>query len=544
MRKRILLLALLLAGAGAHAQDRIYVTTDRQTYLAGDLVFCSLFCVDGNGRQSDFSAVSYLELISGEGTAAEAKVGLFEGRGAGSFRIPPSVPTGNYRLVAYSARSGVSPEGSRTLAVFNTTSTARVPGGVEIVPENGYSVSAPAKGKDGFRVFLPAFSRQGKEENLLIDGLPQGADLSVSLFHEDGLAPTDGKTLEAFLHGVPAVPGKRDGEYEGEVILADVEGLTQAEKTDEGQVTAFLSSAGDPTRVYLGRNDADGKIRFYTGNIYGDRELVCEVVSMSGRSCHINLESPFLHPDVQDLPALVLSEAQRGALTARKASLSADFLPALDTLAEFLPKREDLLLSGTPSVRYHLDDYTRFPTVREICTEFIPELQFVRREGRWRIRMVVQDGTSTRKLLQDNILVLMDGVVLTDHGMLEDFDAMLLEDVDIYRQAVALGGVSYNGVVNFISKKNYVTALHFPENVRVVDFKGVAYPVAYPGARPAGKQDLRQLLYWHPALAVPAGGQVRIPVHMPGYAGRFRAVAEGWTPDGTPVRAECVFEVQ
>ena len=71
---------LLLAGLVALAGERIYIVTDRNAYIAGDMVYCSLFVVDETGAQSNFSAVSYLELISAEGTAVEAKIGLFAGR--------------------------------------------------------------------------------------------------------------------------------------------------------------------------------------------------------------------------------------------------------------------------------------------------------------------------------------------------------------------------------------------------------------------------------------------------------------------------------
>ena len=309
-------------------------------------------------------------------------------------------------------------------------------------------------------------------------------------------------------------------------------------------MTAFLSTSGSPANVYIGRAAADGSVRFFTGNIYGDRELVCEVVSMDGKDCHISLASPFTHPDPGTLPVLTLSPGQRTSLVSRKAALRAESTIGLDTLVRFLPKREDLLLEGIPCKRYHLDDYNRFPTVRETCIEFIPELQFVRRDGRWRIRMIIIDGAESSLYVQDNILVMMDGVVLTDHGMLQDFDATLIEDIDIYRQAVVLGPVSFNGVVNFVTKKNYVTALQFPANVRVVDFKGVSYPVACPGGAPAEGQDLRQVLFWHPALTVPADSRTRILLRTPGYAGRFRVVAEGRLSDGSPIRAEYTFDVE
>ena len=530
----ILLLCFALSLLTARAQEKLYVATDRGAYISGDRVYFSLFCVDGEGRQSDFSAVSYLELISTDGTVAEAKAGLFGGRGAGSFQIPASAPTGNYLLVAYTATGKAVPEGSRLLSIYNTTSTARVKDGVTIVPQGQWSAPETKEQYDEKLVLsFPRDAKAGRVESLRINA-PAGTDIALSVSREDGLATPDGKSLEAFLHGKKAAPTTHSGEYEGEIIVAQVEGLERS-ATGHDQVTAFLSSAGSPSNVYIGRSDTDGQIRFFTNNIYGNLELVCEVASMSGRSCHISFASPFAHPESGPLPALTLSQAQQGALEARKAALKAESAQNPDTLVRFLPKRNDLMLAGISPIRYHLDDYTRFPTVREICVEFVPELQFVKRDDRWRIRMYTGDAASSRQFLLDNILVLMDGVVLTDHGMLEDFDAMLLEDIDIYDQAITIGEITFNGIVNFITKKNYVTALHFPENVRVVDFMGVSYPVAYPGdTEPTGE---RQLLYWNPALEVPEEG-CSVDIHLPSVSGTFRVSAEGWTPDGEPVRSE------
>ena len=139
---------------------------------------------------------------------------------------------------------------------------------------------------------------------------------------------------------------------------------------------------------------------------------------------------------------------------------------------------------------------------------------------------------------------MMDGVVLTDHGMLNDFDAMLIDDVYIYPQTVMIGGIPFNGVVNFVTKNNHVAGLHFPPNVRVMDFKGASYPVCYTGGRPAGNKDLRQFLFWHPAFEAKAGKKNEIKLEMPSYKGKFKAVAEGWKRGGIPVRAEYTFEIQ
>jgi hypothetical protein len=74
---------------------------------------------------------------------------------------------------------------------------------------------------------------------------------------------------------------------------------------------------------------------------------------------------------------------------------------------------------------------------------------------------------------------------------------------------------------------------------------GVSYPVAYYGNPPAGVgDDLRQVLYWDPVLKVEAGGQKRLTFRTPGYAGQFRAVADGIAADGTPIHHEWTFKVE
>ena len=555
--KKILLSILALAAAllpGAAAPvERVYVSTDREVYLAGDAVWCSLTCLDGNGRFSNESAVSYLELISADGTACTAKIGLLEGRGAGSFRIPVTAPTGVYRLVAYTAVNKAEEgmpwmAGSRLLTIFNATSAARVSDGVTILDERSYeSLARETVAPEGTlelstRTRLP----KGAASVLYLRNPGSAASVSLSVHHVDDLVPAPQEnTPERFLKAIPVsasyfrevVP-----ENDGEVVSARIRGTLV--KGEDDITFATLSSAGSPSNLYIGRSEGD-RIRFFTANIYGNRELVCEVEQLDRKEGYIDFESPFLRPSAGQLPKLSLSPAQKGDLTARKAALRGEKALRLDTLTSYMAHREDLLLASVPMRRYHLDDYTRFPSVQEILVEILPQLRMKREKGKAVFQLTVSDALNRKHTRTDNILVMMDGVVLSDLDLLLNFDAMLIEDVDIYDEAFVVGKTPVNGIVNFVTKKNYVTALHFPANVRVVDFQGVAYPVAYNGAVPEGEgQDLRQLLYWHPILNLDAGSDYRLEFTAPGYAGRFKAVAEGFTEEGTPVYQEFSFEVE
>ena len=555
MKKMFLTLtALALAGtlSVAAPTERIFVSTDRSAYLAGDAVWCSLTCLDENGLYSNASAISYVELVSEEGTACTAKIGLLQGRGAGSFRIPVTTPTGTYRILAYTAVNAAENgtpwlAGSRLVTVFNTTSRARVVNNV--VVGSGNASLAP-EGRPAAEGLLELSSRirlqKGQPAVLSLHNGGAAASVSLSIYHADDLPEGARENTPAgFLKALPASVSTVRAvtvENDGEIISARIRGTVL--KADD-LTLATLSAAGSPTDLYIGRTEGDDRLRFYTSNIYGDREIVCEVSQLDRQEGYIDFESPFLFPETGPLPKLTLDPALRPDLNARKAALRAEKTRRIDTLTTYMTHREDLLLASIPSHRYHLDDYTRFHSVKEILVEITPELHLRTDHGVPSLLLTYSDALDRRSDRTDNIAVMMDGVLLSDLNLLLGFDAMLLEDIDIYDQPLVCGRTPLHGIVNFITKKNYVTALHFPASVRVVDFQGVAYPVAYNGAVPEGEgQDLRQLLYWHPILNLDAGSDYRLEFNTPGYAGRFKAVAEGFTEDGKPVYQEFSFEVE
>lgn len=554
MKKLILYIIAILSAVSVYGQqaERIFVSTDRSVYIAGDQIWCSLFCIDkDSGKLSGYSAVSYLELVSSDGTAAVAKVGLLSGRGAGSFRIPSSTPTGNYRLMAYTAANtnesgNAYLAGSKIVSIFNTTSSARVREGVRIVSDDEYeAMRKPREKADGpLDISMSTRVRKGSLFPLYIRNTGASEALfSLSVYNVDDIEEPAGQDFAGFLRrirseGPVKTSGNRLPEYDGEIVYAAVEGLEGKDAEDaSSSAVAILSSAGAPSNVYMGKVESDGKIVFYTNNIYGDRELVCEVFDRQGAEGYIGITDPFIHPSPGEVPELVMAKSLGGSLVARKSSYAESF-PS-DTLAEFLPVREDLLLSGIPKKTYHLDDYVRFHSVREVVVEIIPELRVSKAHGGSVLQMIVQDPTLYRKNVLDNILIMIDGVAITDIDMLLGLDALLIKDVDIYKESMVMGKIVYNGMVNFITTNNYVSALKFSDNVRVVDFKGVSFPVAYT----SDDSPRRRLLWWHPSMDIPARGEEKLQIAAPSYPGLFKLVAEGISEQGETLREVLYFEV-
>lgn len=539
---------LAFQAAAVAVSERVYLSTDKDVYVAGDIVWCSAFCLDGkDGGLSTLSSVAYVEIASKDGVVATAKIGLIDGRGSGSVAIPLSAPTGNYRIIAYTASGKGRPDlesDAKLISVYNTLSAGRVTGGVELVDAEEYSLRAPAAKASVGQVSLscepaaPSSSAKVTLEN----GETSAASLSLSVFCDDGInSPSDGSIVSFASVGTSWSAEPTD--LEGEVFHGRLVGSRTSDVISNQFCSAVIAFPGRATDLYMDKFNPDGTVDIKTLNVYGNHDLVCEILGQRDDSdCRLVIESPFLRLPAGDLPRLSLSAVNGDALLRRSLAVQKDRIAAADTLYEFLPKRESIFLSDTYCTAYHLDDYDRFPTVRETLIEIMPNLR-VRKgpDGKPMLQMLLRDVDA----FSSNVLTLIDGVPVKDIGSLLDFDCMLFGDVLVYPYTYSFGSTVFQGVVDFVTAKGDISSFKFDRNVEIVEWQGASYPVAFTcrGMLPSD-EDLRGTLYWHPSISVDAGGKLEVEVKTPSYSGTFRVVAEGITADGKPFRTETLLTVE
>jgi hypothetical protein len=558
MKKIVLILAVLLSAAG-FAQERVvertYVSTDRDVYVAGERIWYSAFCLNAaRGTFSPISNVAYVELHDGETMVASGKVALVDGRGAGQLLLPAALPTGNYRLIAYTAQNKAERDydytglASKTISVFNVFSGERVKDGVEVVSEGTY---------EGLRSRIK--SGMTKQEALEVswnDGSltltnhgNQAATLSLSVTHDDGILSNPNPTIADFMAQARKVgPRQFDNsivpEYEGEIIRGHITGFSEAMIPELVGKFAFISTPSRASDVYASVIDEEGKVAFYTGNIYGNQEYICEIEGINpSLNCFIELESPFVNAPVAPVEKIRLSSALEDALLSRSVAMQIERQFTGDTLLDPLAVRQPGLF-GEDEIVYILDDYTRFTTMEEVLIEFVQELKARRRsDGSREIQVRLNDGTIwTFSTLPS--LMMIDGVPVFDQEKILQYDPLLVQEIRIYPRTYYIGKRSFDGIANFVTYKHNLPGFQFGNNVRVVDYQGVSWPTAYTGASLVGKEDYpdyRQTIYWHPLMTLAPGQTLVIPCKMPDYKGRFKVSAEGLAADGTPVQAETSF---
>lgn len=86
-------------------QEKVYMHTDRNFYVSGDIIWFKLYNVDAAFHQPlDMSKVAYIEIINADNNPVlQSKVALLNGTGNGSLNLPVGFPTGNYKLRAYTS---------------------------------------------------------------------------------------------------------------------------------------------------------------------------------------------------------------------------------------------------------------------------------------------------------------------------------------------------------------------------------------------------------------------------------------------------------
>lgn len=507
--KRILIITLLsLAALTAGAQ--VYVATDKSCYLAGEKIWCSVFCAEG-------PSVVYLELISADGSTARTRIDVRKGRGGGSLQIPVTTPTGNYRLCAYTGQSDAR-YGGPVLSVFNTVSTDRVQDGVLIVDADEYGSTAAVQTGYGFSV-------QTAGDIVLENNSGSLVSCCISLTRSDSINAPGYHSIATF------VPGAAGPESHGEVLKAIVAG-PDADAVLGENLAAVIAVPGSRTDCCTAVVDEDGTASFETENIFGNVDVVCMLEGLeSGKTAHMELLSPFLSPRPGDLPKLKLCRSMQDDLLRRTAAMIEE--RATDTLAATLPMRREHFMQTHECVTYILDDYTRFPTMEEVFVEITPDVKLRHRAGGvTKIYVLMENSVAEGAPRWGDAVVMIDGVPVPDKKLIETYDPAIVKAIEVYPYRYNMGYRIFDGVVNLVTFKGNMPGVLFDDNVRIYDFYGCSWPMVHSGS---------ETPYWNPLVSLAPGEKFELPADalVPGKS--YSLTVEGLASDDRPVYLRKTF---
>jgi hypothetical protein len=555
-KKCIILTALLYCGqakGNTTLQERVYLQTDKELYLAGELLWLKLYTTDADGQLTSFSKIGYIELVNDSIPEVQIKVDITDGTGAGWIELPALLPTGYYRLVAYThymRKAEVPVFFEKRIGIINpflSDNSSQLYDDSAIMPGN--RTIKPRSNPVRISTDKAQYEKRAKGE-ILLTGLPHEAvSLGISIAGvEPEMYRGFNDNMESWKNELAYIPSSANTslpEYEGAVIEGRLIDIETEEQQSPANVISLLSFPGEPIHIYNGKQDADGKITFFTQYATGKREISTTAIDPFGKRYRIDVESPYVSHTGKSLPPIVTDSSWIGYLKNRMLGLqvvnayTADSLSAIRSVvlpSHFVPDRS-----------YVLDNYTRFPVMEELFIEFILTARIHKVDGKRTFHTMTKDMRYTN----GNTLVLLDNIPVTDHEQLCSYNPLLIKKIDVYFGRYVFGGQPFDGILSFSSYKNDYPSITFPATTQLFDYEGTQpyryfYAPSYETV--AGKNsrmpDFRHTLLWEPDLQNKNSGEaLTIPFHTSDIPGTYRITVEGIGKEGRIIYETYTFEV-
>jgi hypothetical protein len=200
----------------------------------------------------------------------------------------------------------------------------------------------------------------------------------------------------------------------------------------------------------------------------------------------------------------------------------------------------------TPSHEYYLDDYTRFPTIKETIIEVIEQASTRQRKGKQFIHVRVYDDDVETGL---NSLLLIDGLFIQDHNTVVEAKASKIKKISVINQQYLYGSEVFEGIISmesyegdFIESlpalKEKDTKLFRPELAKDYFDQDYRYPERYKRI-----PDYRTQLVWEPQFKLD-GSTKTLTFYTSDVKGSYEVVLEGFNQQGEPLSLRKFIEVK
>ena len=535
-------------------RERIYMQTDKRLYLAGEQVRMKLLTVDTEQIPLVFSKVAYVELVEDTIARTQIKVALSNGTGEGLMQLPADLPTGFYRLIAYTRfmrNEGEQVFFEKNLAIVNTFQP------VYSLDKTVITATPPGNNTDANPMSYPGnISSQtdkktySKREHgvLTITGLPENIHtLSVSIAGKDLI--TEGMSLQN--NGLPETVGiteKFIPEIEGHILTGRIIDNQSGQAVSAYvPLTTGLSFPGEGLRFFTGQNLETGDVLFRTSFIAGTID-VATVIYDPNNKYRIDIVSPFVTRfHAKQMPALPVDSAGFSLLLARSVALQVSHYFGDDPFGKRFISEPSYKLKPTNS--YRLDEYTRFTSMRELFIEFISNARFQRTGGKWELSVYVNQGANSYYGTMP--LILLDGAPISNHDLIYNYDPLLIERINIYNYLCYFGGNAFEGIVELKTYRGLMQGVTFDKSTQIIPYEGpqsyrkTLFPDYSAGNNRNDRMpDSRHTLLWEPDVRAEGKPTIVIPFDTSDLPGEYQVTVEGITNEGQFIRTKNFFLVE
>jgi len=535
-------------------KEKVFLHTNTNLVLAGEEIYYKLYSLYSNNKLSNISKIAYVELIGEENTFIfKHKLKLNYGVASGDFFIPSTTKTGNYKLIGYTKlmNSELTPIYKKDIFIINPYISTEKKifqevkqiGNVNIEIKNNSDIITK---ENDFEFFLDSdlYKRRSKVslelKNLLKESNFGNYSLSVRKLDAVGVSKKENnKNKYKDIVKKSYLP-----EIRGEVISGKV--ISLKDSSIQSNVIVSLSISG---KNYIFKNvktNEFGKFYFNIHENYEGNKIVLQVVDSEKEEYKIVLDKPFDYYNFLTFNNLILNKNIKKWLLEKSIQnqvQSAYYYSKKDSLVALKPSN---VFYDRPSVEYILDDYKRFPTVKETFIEVVEEAAM--RKDKDSYRFMVYDYEERRNNSFKNLdpLVLFDGIQIQNNNDIIDYETNGIDKVSVVRGIYFYGPSIFNGIIDFKTKKGdfklpYSDKEYLKQitHSRPIEDKLYFEPNYNKESSNKFKRipDYRNQLLWVPNIYINSSSK-KIEFYTSDIEGKFEILLEGFTINGKYIYAK------
>lgn len=560
---------ILLAGSkaafgqnanGASKEERVILYTDKTSYLAGEIIWLKgILLNDSIITNLNGSKILYVQLFNNTGNpVSNAKLSINDGTAEGSFYLPFTFSSGVYTLAAYTAKTRNKGTGNIFRKKIVIINTVRSGGGDSVSYEKGSAALKPEVSQNVKVIASKSiYAAREKIDVTLTPGPNTGIIKgSVSISYQP--APFPGfADNEIPLPGQSYTGGHSTNrymmpEYDGHIITARVTN-TWNQQPAAGIKCALSIPAAVPFGFYLATSDSSGIARFNVKRYYGPGSVILKTFSEADQG---NYKVEILTPFINNIPrnsfdgVLWVNQSDSFDLRRRSIAVQAMNNYHAQQLSSFrLPALSDTLpFFGKPEVTYRLDDYKRFSTMEEVLREYVTNITVSLREGKLRMNIYNEKDRATYKT---NILVLLDGVPLSDPNSIFNYDPLKVKKLDIVPMRYVIGNALFSGVASFETYDSRFDGFDIDPAAVSTEYDGLQlkrnfYSPVYTNDDKGNLRipDYRTTLLWEPGIVLKPGKPIALTASSSDFKGVYKIVFSGISENGQEYYGENTIEVK
>jgi hypothetical protein len=321
-------------------------------------------------------------------------------------------------------------------------------------------------------------------------------------------------------------------EHEGFIVNGKI---TDASNNSVQNIESTLTVPGESFQLADAKSDASGNLLFNLKKFYGTDNVIIKADS----NYRITLISPYSNKfSEQHFTSFKIPAEWKDQVLFRSINMQADNAYLINEKQHsFSYDAEDTsLFYGTPDKRYYLDDYTRFTTMEEVMREYVTEVHVKKDADQFHYKVY---NFLTRTFSDNDPLVLLDGMPVSDVNRIMQFDPFKIKRLDIMARKYYYGNIVTDGIVSYTTYHGDLADFSLNGGEVAVKFDGLQherefYSPVYTTDQQIKNHlpDVRNVLYWSPKIETGAEGKTSFNFYTSDITGKFACVVQGITADG------------